>query len=119
MTLGVYGRTREERLYHVVEQVATVLQGETQRGASVHRRDTAENKRAVNASALSIYSSLQPVEAAGIEPATSALSFSSMSCEICALALCPTLSPAASDTDVTRMVCATRSTAFHRVIQFS
>ena len=36
MTLGVYGRTREERLHQVVEHVATVLQGETQRAHSVH-----------------------------------------------------------------------------------
>jgi len=33
--LGVYGRTREERLHQVVEQVATVLQGEMQRATSV------------------------------------------------------------------------------------
>jgi hypothetical protein len=73
MTLGVYGRTREERLHHVIEQVATILQGETQRAVNVHTRHTAENTRAVNASALSIYSSLQPVEAAGIEPASESL----------------------------------------------
>src|SRR5919199_3518297 len=54
--------------YHAVEQVTTVLQGETQRGVGVHRRDTTENTRAVNASTLSVYSSSQPVEAAGIEP---------------------------------------------------
>ena len=30
MTIGVYGRTREDRLHQVVEHVATVLQGETQ-----------------------------------------------------------------------------------------
>ena len=35
MTMGVYGRTREERLHQVVEHVATVLQGETQRAHSV------------------------------------------------------------------------------------
>ena len=39
MTLGVYGRTREERLHEVVEQVATVLQGEPQRAVSVHSSD--------------------------------------------------------------------------------
>src|SRR5262249_48269384 len=56
MTLGVYGRTRDERLHQVVEQVATVLQGETQRGVSVHSRDTVDNARAVNAQDGSIYS---------------------------------------------------------------
>ena len=49
MTLGVYGRTREERLHHVVEQVATTLQGETDCVASVHKIDTAEKVKAVNA----------------------------------------------------------------------
>ena len=44
MTLGVYGRTREERLHEVVEQVAIVVQGKTQRAVSVHSSDAAENK---------------------------------------------------------------------------
>ena len=70
MTLGVYGRTREERLHEVVEQVATVLQGEPQRAVSVHSSDITENRKAVNASALSVYSSAHPMEAAGIEPAS-------------------------------------------------
>jgi hypothetical protein len=39
MTLGVYGRTREERLHQVVEQVAMVLHDETQRVSSVSRGD--------------------------------------------------------------------------------
>ena len=73
MTLGVYGRTREERLHHVVEQVAAVLQGETQRGVSVHSRGTVENTNAVNASTLDVYSSVHRVEAAGIEPASESL----------------------------------------------
>ena len=73
MTLGVYGRTREERLHEVVEQVAIVVQGKTQRAVSVHSSDAAENTKAVNASALSVYSSLTPVEAAGIEPASESL----------------------------------------------
>ena len=73
MTLGVYGRTREERLHHVVEQVATVLQGETQRATSVHRVDTAEKTKAVNTQTRSVYSSAHPMEAAGIEPASESL----------------------------------------------
>ena len=73
MTLGVYGRTREERLHQVVEHVAMVLQGETQRAHSVHSRQTAENTNAVNAHGSSIYGVAQPVEAAGIEPASESL----------------------------------------------
>jgi hypothetical protein len=73
MTLGVYGRTREERLHEVVEQVAMVVQGTTQRAISVHSREAAENTKAVNASTLSVYSSATPVEAAGIEPASESL----------------------------------------------
>ena len=45
MTLGVYGRTREERLHQVVEQVAMVLHDETQRVSSVHRANLAEHVR--------------------------------------------------------------------------
>jgi integrase len=38
MTMGVYGRTQDERLYQVVERVTAVLQGETPRADSVHSR---------------------------------------------------------------------------------
>ena len=68
MTLGVYGRTREERLHQVVEQVAMVLHGETQRVSSVHTVDTAKNTKAVTNSGSSVYSSTHPVEAAGRLP---------------------------------------------------
>ena len=73
MTLGVYGRTREERLHHVVEQVAAVLQGETQRVASVHRMGATEKTKAVNDQGRVVYSSVHPMEAAGIEPASESL----------------------------------------------
>lgn len=91
MTLGVYGRTRDERLHRVVEQVAIVIQGETERADSVHSPRIAEITRATTSPTLRGYGSLHSMEAAGIEPATSALSFSSMSCEIRALALCTSL----------------------------
>ena len=68
MTLGVYGRTREERLHQVLEQVAMVLHGETQRVDSVHRGDTAEHARAINTSGSSDYGSPHPVEATGCLP---------------------------------------------------
>ena len=68
MTLGVYGRTREERLHQVVEQVAMVLHSETQRGSSVHTVDTAKNTKTVTNSGSSVYSSTHPVEAAGRLP---------------------------------------------------
>jgi len=73
MTLGVYGRTRDERLHQVVEEVATVVRGETERADSVHSMHTAEKTRAINASPLSAYCSLHPMEAAGIEPASESL----------------------------------------------
>ena len=73
MTLGVYGRTREERLHRVVEQVAAVLQGETQRVASVHRMGATEKTKAVNDQGRVVYSSVHPMEAAGIEPASESL----------------------------------------------
>jgi integrase len=60
MTMGVYGRTREERLHQVVEQVATVLHDETQRVSSVHRANLEEHARAVYASDSNAYSSSCP-----------------------------------------------------------
>ena len=69
----MYGRTREERLHQVVEHVAMVLQGETQRAHSVHTRQAAENTNAVNAGVKSVYGIVHPVEAAGIEPASESL----------------------------------------------
>jgi integrase len=60
MTLGVYGRTREERLHQVVEQVATVLHDETQRVSSVHRANLAEHTRPVYTSGSNVYSSSRP-----------------------------------------------------------
>jgi hypothetical protein len=68
MTMGVYGRTREERLHQVVEHVAMVLQGETQSAHSVPSVQLAENTNAVNAGDQSVYGVVHPVEAAGIEP---------------------------------------------------
>jgi hypothetical protein len=73
MTLGVYGCIREERLSHVVEQVAAVLQDETQRAASVHRMGATEKTKAVNDQGRVVYSSVHPMEAAGIEPASESL----------------------------------------------
>jgi integrase len=43
MTMGVYGRTREERLHQVVEHVATLVQGETQCAHSVPSLQMTEN----------------------------------------------------------------------------
>src|SRR5262249_33334618 len=73
MTLGVYGRTRDERLHQVVEQVATVVQGEAECARSVHSMHTAEKRKAVNVQGGSVYGFSLPMEAAGIEPASESL----------------------------------------------
>ena len=71
MTLGVYGRIREERLHQVVEQVAMAVHGETQRVGSVHRGNTAENPRAVNPADAGAYSSSHREGATGCLTAAS------------------------------------------------
>jgi len=78
MTLGVYGRTRDERLHQVIEQVAAVVQGEMECASSVHSALKAENAKAVSASSTSTYGSVLSMEAAGIEPASESLQLQSL-----------------------------------------
>ena len=53
--------------------MAAIVQDKPQRAANVHGRRTVENTKTVSTSTLSAYSSVQPVEAAGIEPASESL----------------------------------------------